>query len=69
MLIGTLKAMLKNGVIEFFNNWQGFLDKTHPLPKPSISSLFGYEKSFNYNSLIYGGGASSFCGRSEHSKH
>ena len=27
LMIGTLKAALKNGVIEFYNCWQGFLEK------------------------------------------
>ena len=27
MLLGTLKAAIKKGVVEFFGDWQGFLDK------------------------------------------
>ena len=66
MLVGTLKAMLKNGVIEFFNNWQSFLDKNHPLIEQS-SSVKLSQKSFDYNSLIYGSRGSSFHARGEHS--
>ena len=51
MLMGTLKASIKNGVIEFFNNWQDFLEKQHLL-KISTNSIVR-TKTLDYNSLIY----------------
>ena len=69
MMIGTLKAMLKNGVIEFFNNWQSYLEKNHLLVEQSSALKLNYtpQKSFDYNILIYGSGRSDLRSRDDRS--
>ena len=55
MLEGTLKAMLKNSVTEFFTNWEHYLQRASPLVKRKADALNTSEFDYSYNELVFAG--------------